>query len=87
MSRGNLADLMNRLKHTESPLAVFSTDKSGWYDIVFADSLHTRSLIEQGHVNLIGVYGPDSNPQQVQSEVRGWSRHVYFARSIYRETA
>ena len=87
MSRGNLADLMNRLKDTDTPLAVFSTAMPGWFDICFADTLHTRKLIEQGHANLIGVYDSTSKPEQIRREVRGCRGHTYHAKSIYRETA
>ncbi len=78
MSKGNLQEVMFRIKGSEasSPIAVFRCDQPEMFNAVFAATVKTQQMIEQRHPDLIGVYDGTMNLEQVVQEL---ASHVRYA--------
>jgi hypothetical protein len=59
----DLLRIMLRIEKADidSPMAVFKTDKTGFVDAVFANTVFTQQRIASNDPDLIGVFGSDSN--------------------------
>ena len=78
MSHGTLQQVMVRIKGAtpDSQIAVFRCDEPENLNAVFAATVITRRMIDEGHRDLIGVYDGTMNPGDIERELRS---HVRYA--------
>jgi hypothetical protein len=76
MSNMTLRLAINRIKSSETPLAVFVSEKPDYINVVFSDTVISQQKIKANDPMLIGVFNRDTPVSELESILR---QHVSLA--------
>ena len=65
MSDMQIALAVNRIKASDTPMAVFASSKQGSVNVVFAETAQTVHALKVGTPSLIGVFDRNTPSQDV----------------------